>query len=446
MFIFLSLLLAARADDAVLTLQEAQELAGAQATGVRVAKAGQEAAEARLAQARGARLPSLAVQGNVNVWNDEQVAQFITSDTAIDCSAFPAEFAGLCAGLSSPITVREQVTAGLNVRLAVPLTGQLAVGSQVAAAKAGLVAGEVSVEAAVADARYQAADAWYLALQAKRQLELAHAQVRSLESRERAAKAAYEAGSLTRNDLLLASLALAQAKQTAISVQSMLETAEGRLGLVVGNGGAPVQPAAEADAPPRAVPTDAEALITRALQSRPDLAAARAGTRASDAGVGAARWALVPSINAVGIYSHTEGQGLFGEKDSGYVGATLDWTVFSGGRQAAAVKAAKAAATQAMASQEGAEAAVRVDVRARLSALNAAAAAYAVASSSIEQADENRGIQERRHEAGSGTMTELLDAEAAVVRARSNQASALYDARRAEAALIKALGFDPWAG
>lgn len=41
-------------------------------------------------------------------------------------------------------------------------------------------------------------------------------------------------------------------------------------------------------------------------------------------------------------------------------------------------------------------------------------------------------------------MQEVLDAEAALVQARSNQANALFDARRAEAALARSVGADPW--
>ncbi|MEZ4241462.1 MAG: TolC family protein [Myxococcota bacterium] len=72
--------------------------------------------------------------------------------------------------------------------------------------------------------------------------------------------------------------------------------------------------------------------------------------------------------------------------------------------------------------------------------MRAAVAAYDVARRSIAQAEENLRIQDTLRQAGSGTMSDLLAAEAALVEARSRAAGTLYDAHRATAALRRAVG------
>lgn len=443
-FAALSLLAAlARAEVPVIGLDEALEQAATGSPRVVAAAAGVDVADARLWQARSARLPIVNVQGQIQVYDDEQVLQFISSEEEIDCTTIPDPFGAMCDGFTEPMVIREQVTSVVQVRVIEPITGQVAIDRQVAAARAGAAAGESALQSAVADARYEAAEAWYSALAAERQLEIAESQRLSLESRARLAQASFDAGMLTRNDLLLVQIAVGQAHQAVIQITAMRDSAYARLGAAIGNGGLPVRPTDAADAPPKPAP-EVEVLVERALRDRPDLAALRSQIDAADASASAAAWAMLPSVNAMAVGQHMEGQGAFGLENQAYIGATLDWNVWAWGQSAAGVQAARATADQARAQLAAVESGVRVEVSARVRMIEAAAAAYEVATLSIAQAEENLRIQEKRVEAGSGTMDELLDAETALVRARSARAAAIYDARRAEAALERAVGGDPW--
>jgi outer membrane protein len=140
---------------------------------------------------------------------------------------------------------------------------------------------------------------------------------------------------------------------------------------------------------------------------------------------------------------HNEGV-LFAELNSGYVGATLNWNIWSWGARNNQLDTIRAQATQAHAQEDAAETQARVDVQAKVLALQAAAAAYEVSAANITQAEASLRAQEKRQAAGAGTMSDLLDAQTALVRAQSTQASALFDARRAEVALARAVGRDPW--
>lgn len=436
--------LALAAEVPTISLEEAVERAAERAPSVRAAEAGSVAAQAQLHQAWTARLPTINVSGNVLVYDDDQTFSLIQTDEPIDCAPFEAVGMGaLCEGFGKETVVREQVTSSLTTRAVLPLTGQVAIDRSVAAARAARDASGASRDATVLDARWQAEDAWYGALQVERQLAIAEGQARGLESRVRTAQTALAAGTLTRSDLLLAELALAQAKQRVFQLEAARDASFGALGLAIGNGGEPVRPQAPAEGPPR-LPPDVEVLTTRALAGHPNLSALRHTADAARASAQAASWGRLPSISAMAAWQHTEGQGMFGEPDTYFAGAQLDWNVWAWGKANAGVKAANASATRVATQVEQAEAGVRLDVHIRARNLAAAAAAYEVATASIAQAEENMRITEARLAAGSATMQEVLDADVALLQARSSQATALYDARRAEAALTRAVGADPW--
>lgn len=436
MFGWIGWVLTAHAEPAGVTLDEVVRLS-ATATAVRGSQAAREVAAARLDQAESSRLPAVGVSASVSVWNGPQEVQLVEPGDDI-----PEPFASM---FGEPLVVRNQVTASLSAHTALPLTGQLAMGARINAAADGVRAADASVSMSEADARYQAADAWFVARQADRQLEIAQAQVASLKARVELAEVAFTGGTVTRNEVLQADLALARAEQAVIQMTGMRDTARGRLGLAIGNGGEPVIPVGDAESPPRPVP-DVEALVARALASRPDLGAVRSQASASTELARAASFDRLPQVTAVAAYIHTEGQGTFAEPDAAYVGANLEWSVFSWGARGAAVDVARASAGQIQAQLEGSEGAVRLEVRSRADALTAAASAYEVAQRSIGQAEESLRIEETLRNAGSGTMNDLLDAEAAVVEAKSRSANALYEAKRAEVALERAVGADPWGG
>lgn len=433
---------AARAETPGITLADAVEKAES-VPSVRAAGSARIAARAGFAQAWPGRLPNLTLQGNVLVYDQAQEMELFKSDEPLDCAGIPDPFGSLCAGFGEPIVVREQVTSSLTAQVTVPLTGQLAVDRQVAASKAGLEAAAASELAAVADAELEARDAWFAAAQTEQQLAIAEAQARSMTERARISEAAFTAGTMTRNDLLLVRIALSQSRQAIVQLTGYREMAYTRLGVATGNGGHPLRPIGATEEPPRAAPP-AEALVERALAARPEVAALRARVEAARASAAAASWARLPAISGMGVYQHATGQGALGAADTAYVGATLNWNVWSWGRAAAGVSASRAQADQAAHQLDGLTAGVRMDVLARVQSLTTAASAWALAGEMVEQTSENLAIQERRQQTGNGTMQEVLDADLALVRARSTRASALFDARRTEAALTHAVGADPW--
>lgn len=433
----------ARAEPPAVSLDQALAAADHHQS-VAAADAARDAANANVGVARPARLPSFALSANALYYDDAQTFSLAGSDTPLDCSAFPESFASMCASFAEPTVVREQLTTSVTARATLPLTGQIAAGAQIAAARDSAAAADAGYDAALADARYSALDAWYSALEAEQQLEIARSQITSLRSRVETASASVAAGAMVKSDLLLAQIALAQAEQGALQLTALRDGAYRRLGLAIGNGGAPVRPDGVDPRPLREAP-DADALVEAARARRPELIAAEDRAKAARMSARATSLTRLPTVNAIGAYQHQTGMGVFSEPDVGYVGATLDWPVFTWGKALNAARAADATAEATALQRALMEESVGVEVRGRVDALNTAIAGLNVGESIVEQAQENLHIQEARQRAGGATMQEVLDAELTLMRARSTRANAEFTARRAAAALERAVGGDPWA-
>jgi outer membrane protein TolC len=443
----------ASADVPAVTLEDAAASARMHASGVEIAEAQRDAAAAKHDSTVDSRLPTLGVSGAVSVYTAPYTANFFTSGGAapLDCTGGTEQFIDLChtfQGLldafATPIPIHEQVTSALTVRAVEPITGQAYLGAQAKAAALLEQANDEMLAAAVADAELQAKDLWYLALQAERQIEIANAQVTSLETRVQTAQVSFKAGNLTESDRLLAEVALAQAKQSVIQLEALRDTTYARLGAAMGNGGSPVRPASSGEiVSPRAAPP-AERLVDMALASRPEVRAARTAADGTAKSADAYGWSRLPQLNAVAAYTNLQGMGPFAETNAAYVGATLDWPVWSWGARNRQLDSFRAQAAQTRAQAEQVETLARVDVQAKVLALQAAGAAYEASGATLTQAEASLHSQEKRQQAGAGAMSDLLDAQSALVRAQSTQANALYDARRAEVALVRAVGTDPW--
>jgi outer membrane protein TolC len=79
-------------------------------------------------------------------------------------------------------------------------------------------------------------------------------------------------------------------------------------------------------------------------------------------------------------------------------------------------------------------------VREALEAVRQANEGLEVATSGLRSAEEDLKLSQEKYNVGSGTILELIDAQVALQRARSNQVTALTQARVAEAQIARVRG------
>src|SRR5207253_11048499 len=86
------------------------------------------------------------------------------------------------------------------------------------------------------------------------------------------------------------------------------------------------------------------------------------------------------------------------------------------------------------------DAALAVEVRQRLSELDASHAAIAAAEDAVRSAGDARRVVGDRFAAGVATSTDVLDAQVALLQAQLDRTQAIANARLADARLARALG------
>lgn len=197
------------------------------------------------------------------------------------------------------------------------------------------------------------------------------------------------------------------------------------------------------NAPPP--PLQPELLIPLALDGRKDAAGLRARVAAAEAGVRIQKATARPRVglSAGYVFLRADGttQPLFPDwKGAWTAGVDVSWSPFDFGRSGAAAAEAEARARAARQQLEDLERRIRLDVTARVLDLRTAQAAHGVAQRALQAARENQRVSNDRYRQGVSTSSDLLDAEAALLRAGLDETDAAILVRLYAAQLERALG------
>jgi outer membrane protein len=166
----------------------------------------------------------------------------------------------------------------------------------------------------------------------------------------------------------------------------------------------------------------------RALSLRPDYKSAVEVLNAAQSGVTAAWSGYVPSVRAFGSYSmaNTELSKLSDSKGLNW-GVSISWNLFDRFQTNYNIQNAKVGERNAELSLLQAERNVGVDVKNALLDLGAARKQYEVSIKGLQSAEQDRKIAEEKYNLGSGTLLDLLTANAAYVNAQVNKVMATYN-------------------
>lgn len=313
---------------------------------------------------------------------------------------------------------------------------------RVSSAQARQQASSFDVATTELDAVLAVKNAYYQALLAQRFVDAYRSRVNEATERVRIAEESFATGRIAKFDLLRNQTDLAEAQQQINNSQRDVETALIDLKNMMGISQSSQLTLTQdfvALPPPPAI----EELQSAALVARPEVQAARARLRASQATVGVAKSAYKPQIYAAAMadLSVMNGNSMEDSTDAGYlVGVTAALPVFDGGLRRSSVSEAQAMVQQMQADEREAILSVSRGVATAYAQLAAATKNVGLAQAAITQAEEDYRIIRLRYEAGKATNVEVLDALAALTRARTMYAEALSGQSIAQASLNRAIG------
>jgi outer membrane protein TolC len=196
-------------------------------------------------------------------------------------------------------------------------------------------------------------------------------------------------------------------------------------------------------------------LVPRALEQRPDFLAARKRLESQARKVDVARAGHWPNINLVGSYGYrgtgfsdvldqrfaknpTE-RGPFYD-DDGSVGVTLTLPLFEGGRISAKVREELSALAASQERLRKLNLQIRQEVETAILDVDSSSERVKATEKAIEQARESLRIETLKYNLGAGTITDVLDAQTALLVTETNYYRALADFRTALARLKLAVG------
>ncbi len=198
----------------------------------------------------------------------------------------------------------------------------------------------------------------------------------------------------------------------------------------------------------------AEQMVPKALESRPDFAAAKERLQSQARKVDVARAGHYPNVNLVGAYGY-RGTGMMGVDDTrgpmaqnrgpfydddGSIGMVLTLPLFEGGRISAKVSEEISALAAAQERLRKLNLQIRQEVETAVLDVSSSTERVKALEKAIEQARESLRIETLKYNLGAGTVTDVLDAQAAQLVTETNYYRALADFRTALARLKLAMG------
>jgi outer membrane protein TolC len=322
--------------------------------------------------------------------------------------------------------------------------GRLQALSRAAADEAG--AATRDLDAQRADVRLEVTRTYWTAVTSLDTVHVVEQSLARTEAHLGDLRARLEAGLIPPSDVLSADALRSRQQVQVIEARHALEVVQADLKRLVGlSPGSTVELTSALESPEPGSPEDLDAQIARAKASRPERAALLQRVEAATARAEAAGAGRLPTVAAGGGVDYARPNPrifprLAAWEDSWDVSVNASWSLWDGGRRAAAETEAAAAARALQARLAEFDSLVEVEVRQRRLEVESGRAAARAAADGVRSATEARRVLGERFNAGVATSTEVLDAQVALLQAELDRARALAAVRLAEARLARSLG------
>jgi len=326
---------------------------------------------------------------------------------------------------------------GTEITLAIPIWNGGEVRSGISEAQAMLRAAQAGDRAAKQKLIFTILEAYDGLIAANAGVEVAQKAVQAADSYVQTTRELLARGVVVKSDLLSAEVHREEAQLALQEARNQQSTARSNLALLIGR---PLDAPLEVENPvlPPLPAGDEAALQQTALRNNPGLLALQQKLRAAQAGVGVARAAYLPHINAM-AKQEWNGTTLGNAVPSYTVGGQIQWDAldFSRGGQ---LDAAHAKVQEAEANLEKAQDQIRLQVQKMLLAATLAAQRVRARQLAVEQSEEAQRLVRLRYKNGVETLTGLLRGQAALDASRAELVKAHYEEAVARGALLLALG------
>lgn len=419
-------------DSRTLTLEDALRIGKERSKTLKASSMKVEAASARASEVNTNLLPSLKVEAGYKRLSD------------VDPFAVSLPF------LPSPVVLSPVVLNNYNLKVSLqqPLFTGFKLRSNARAAELMATAAEFEHRSDEADLVLNIKNAYWMLYQTRAVKKFVDENVERFDAHVVDTKNLMKAGLATRNDLLKIEVQLSNAKLTQIDAVHDVQVAMMNLNNLLGlplNTDLQLSSVPEENSNDGSTGSLAQNLVMRAFTARPELQLMQFRVQASEASVTAARGNLWPQIFLAGSYFYNRPNARYLPtrdefKGTWEVGVQLQFDLWSWGATGYQTDQAKANLQQAEYLYDQMKDNVSLEVTRNQLQVERSRQKIAVAKEAIGQAEENYRSTNDEYTNGLATSSDLLDADVALLQAKTNLTGALVDYEIARARLSRSVG------
>jgi outer membrane protein len=347
-------------------------------------------------------------------------------------------------GTSIPLVVGTQDNYQWTWFLRQPLFTGFALISSFRLSELGIDQSQLEMDLEKLDLVLRVKEAYFNILGADKLVEVAQTTVESLTQTVKVARSFFEVGMIPVNDVLKAEVELASAEQSLVRAKNQAQTTRSTFNTVlVRRVTEPVEVEDILVFKPEVGEYDA--YVKLALENRPEIKLLDVSLLQADQQVRLAKSKYYPEIGLTYQYiSQGDSASVSGspyvDANNWQVLAVANWTFFEWGKTYYAGKEKESVKRQLQETKADVEDGIRLQVKQSMLDLDSSAKNIPTTQKGIESGEENLRVNAERYKAQVSTITDLLDAQTLLARARLDYYRALYDHNQAKARLDRALG------
>ena len=360
--------------------------------------------------------------------------------------------------LSEPPISRSSTLFGTNIPLVVgtednyrwtwflrqPLFTGFALTSSYRLAELGIDQSQLESALEKLDLVLRVKEAYFNILGADKAVEVAETTVESLTQTVKVARSFFEVGMIPINDVLKAEVELASAQQSLVRGRNLAQTTRSNFNTVlVRPVNAPVEVEDILVYKPEVGQYDT--LEKKAFDNRPEIKILDVNILQADQQIRLARSKYYPEISFT--YQYISEGDEAAVKGSRYVDANhwealvvANWTFWEWGKTYFAGREKESLKRQLTETKADVEDGIRLQVKQAVLDLDSSAKNIPTTQKGVDAGEENLRVNAERYKAQVSTITDLLDAQTLLARARLDYYRALYDHNLAKARLDRAVG------
>lgn len=335
--------------------------------------------------------------------------------------------------------------AAVEMRVPLYAGGRLLAGAR--AADLAAAASRMARDGTRQDIALDVAAAYLAAVEQRASVNAVQGALDALEAQSAMASTLEEVGRIAPLDRLKVEVRAAAVRQQLSRARRDRELILHHLAALLGRG--PTRPTPEVGKAPAPLPVaaSAEQLVAEALESRPELKAARHEVDRSEQELAIVIGERLPAVDAYARYTARSVIPLGGDDPPGHYqygagGLSIRLPLWTGGEIKARAVEARARVAEAQERARAIELRVTEEVRMVLAAHAEAGERQVVASRALDQAREAFDIERVNYELGRSAVNDVLDAQAALLEAELADAQAGHDLALASMAVARATGRD----